>query len=558
MYIVEIKNGDDVTEIHGVKEKMKSGIVVKGINTIDSFSFALLPANSGFNSVRDMQTLVSVYDTRRKRYEFYGRVLYSKASMEATGKILKNVLCESYFGFLCDSLQMYVKEQNWTVLGLLQHIVDIHNSQVEDYKKFHIGEVNVTDPNNNLYVGIQIDNSWNTLKTKLIDKLGGEIRFRVVDGEIYLDYLEEIGEKLTTEIALSKNMKSITREDNPTSYISRLIPLGYKLKDEEGIETGERLDITSVNGGLNYIESKEAVAKYGIRYGYVFFDDVTLPSRLLEKGITYLAKHNKVQVKYTITALELSLLGLNINDLDVYNYHPIKNKLLFIDDVARIIKKKIDVVNDNANSSIEVGDNFKTLSDLQNEREQAFKESIQKMENSQIELKEFASEKTNQTNNELQQVILENYTSIINDCTAIIMTAVESYTEIGDFEKLKELTESSLKYMSDNMTLQFKEMTTKLDNVNGDLQEKFNLITKYFTFDIDGLTIGQVDNPYKVIIDNDRYSMTLNDIEVLWIDAITGEVHTPRITVTEGMSVLGYIEEMDNEGRINTRWAGGE
>ena len=52
--------------------------------------------------------------------------------------------------------------------------------------------------------------------------------------------------------------------------------------------------------------------------------------------------------------------------------------------------------------------------------------------------------------------------------------------------------------------------------------------------------------------------MTLNDVEVFWIDAVTGEVHTPKITVIEGMNVLGYIEEMDDVGRINTRWAGDE
>jgi cytoskeletal protein CcmA (bactofilin family) len=52
--------------------------------------------------------------------------------------------------------------------------------------------------------------------------------------------------------------------------------------------------------------------------------------------------------------------------------------------------------------------------------------------------------------------------------------------------------------------------------------------------------------------------MTLNDVEVLWIDAVTGEVHTPEITITRKMNVLGYVDEMDDEGRINTRWAGGE
>lgn len=388
MYIVKIINGEITTEIHGEKEKLKSGNVVKGINVIDSFSFTILPSNAGFNRIFDLQTLVTVFNTNKNRYEFHGRALYSSSSMDSDGLISKKVICESYLGFLCDSQQEYVAERNWTVQGLLNHIIDEHNSQVEEYKRFTIGEVTVTDPNDNLYLGIQRKNTWETLKEKLINKLGGEIRFRVVNGVTYLDYLTEIGEKLTTEIALSKNMKSITREDDPTAYISRLIPYGCKLKDSEGKETEARLDITGVNGGVNYVESEAAVEAYGIRYGIVTFDDVTTASRLLEKGRQYLAENNKVQVKYSISALDLSLLGLDINNFDVCNYHPVKNPLLSIDDTARIIKKNINIV-EAVQSTIEVGDNFKTLSDIQIERDESIKDNAQKIESTKNDFKDY-------------------------------------------------------------------------------------------------------------------------------------------------------------------------
>jgi len=231
MYIVKLKNDAIETEIHGVKEKLNSGSVVKGINTIDSFSFSVNPFNVGFNAIHDFLTLVSVYNTNKNRYEFQGRVIYSSSSMDESGLLSKEAVCESYLGFLCDSQQKYVATQNWTVDGFLEYILSVHNSQVEEYKQFTIGEVTVTDPNNNLYVGIQREDSWKTIKTKLIDKLGGEITFRVVDGVNYLDYVEKRGATLSTEIALSKNMKAITREDNPIDYVSRVIPHGAKLTD---------------------------------------------------------------------------------------------------------------------------------------------------------------------------------------------------------------------------------------------------------------------------------------------------------------------------------------
>ena len=183
MYSVTIYNDGIPLEIQNESRKLKSGSVVKGINTIDSFSFTLLPNNPGFARIRDKKTLVTVYNTKKNRYEFYGRTLYSSPEMDSDGLITKEVVCESYFGFLCDSEQTYVEERNWTVYELLEHIISVHNSQLEEYKHFRIGEVdNSLDANDNLYVGIQRKKTWETIKEKLIDKLGAEVRFRVVDG----------------------------------------------------------------------------------------------------------------------------------------------------------------------------------------------------------------------------------------------------------------------------------------------------------------------------------------------------------------------------------------
>lgn len=369
MYVVKIYNGESVATIHDEYEKLRSGSVVKGINTIDSFSFEILPSNIGFNAIRDFQTLVTVYNTNKDRYEFYGRVLYSTVSMEESGLIKKEVTCESYLGYLCDSQQVYVPTKNWTVRGLLEHIINVHNSLVEEYKKFEIGEVTVTDPNDNLYLGIQRENSWKTINDKLIGKLGGEIRFRVVDDVIYLDYLTQIGEQKDTEIALSRNMKSIMKEDDPTSYITRLIPLGCKLSDN----TEERLDISNVNNGCNYIDDETAIAVYGIHVGYVEFDDVTSETALLEKGKQWQKEVNKIKIKYSISALDLSLIGLALDDLDTHNYYPVKNPLIGVDDVARIVKKNINICEE-ISSTIEIGDNFKTLSDVYQEQTEQMKQ----------------------------------------------------------------------------------------------------------------------------------------------------------------------------------------
>lgn len=379
MYLVELINGQTVTQIHSEKTKLTSGKVVKGINGIDSFTFALNPANPGWDKVFSFTTFINVFNTNKGEYEFKGRVLYTDDTMSESGVLSKEVTCESYFGFLCDSVQSYVEEQNWTVRGLLQHVLDIHNSQTEAYKHFVIGEITVTDKNDNLFCGIQRENTWDTISKKLIEPLGGEICFREVNGVLYLDYLVEIGETKQTEIALSRNMKSIKQEKDPSAYVTRLIPLGCKLtkeevkEDEEGntttetVQTEERLNISSVNNGLIHIDDEEAIEQYGIHVGLKEWDDVTTANALYAKGLAWMRENNRISVKYSITALDLSLLGLDIDSFEVGNRHPVKNGLLAIDDTVRIIKKSIDVCEE-VKSTIEVGDNLKTLSDIQREQ----------------------------------------------------------------------------------------------------------------------------------------------------------------------------------------------
>lgn len=157
---------------------------------------------------------------------------------------------------------------------------------------------------------------------------------------------------------------------------------------------------------------------------------------------------------------------------------------------------------------------------------------------------------------ELAQSIVEQSASLTATCEGMILEALKTYTETDDFDSFKSTIESQLALLADEMTLKFTQTTTELESVNADLQNKFNTITKYFTFDINGMTIGQLDNPYKVIIDNDRYSMTANGAEVMWIS--NGEVHTPEISITHKMNLFGLVFEKDAAGNVNCEYVGGE
>ena len=184
--------------------------------------------------------------------------------------------------------------------------------------------------------------------------------------------------------------------------------------------------------------------------------------------------------------------------------------------------------------------------------------SIQENSNA-IELKATmteVSELVEDNNSTINENIANQGASITDSCKSMISEALTTYTQTGDFEAFRKTTEASLKLLSDQMRLQFTEEQEQLESINNSLQNQLNTITKYFTFDVNGLTIGQVESPYKVIIDNDRYSMTVNDVEVMWI--ANGKVYTPEIEVTSSFKLLDYLISKDSSGNVNCEYVGGD
>ena len=184
--------------------------------------------------------------------------------------------------------------------------------------------------------------------------------------------------------------------------------------------------------------------------------------------------------------------------------------------------------------------------------------SIQENSNA-IELKATmteVSELVEDNNSTINENIANQGASITDSCKSMISEALTTYTQTGDFEAFRKTTEASLKLLSDQMKLKFTEEQEQLESINNSLQNQLNTITKYFTFDVNGLTIGQVESPYKVIIDNDRYSMTVNDVEVMWI--ANGKVYTPEIEVTSSFKLLDYLISKDSSGNVNCEYVGGD
>lgn len=379
MYLVTLINKDKETTIYtpfSSGPKSLNAEIKREINIADGFHFEILPDNPGYNSISPLKTLIKVMNLKTGEVEFDGRILMPTESMSDSETFSKSFLCESELGYLYDSTQRHGEYHDITVRDFLIEIINNHNADIADDeidKKFEVGIVEVDSSTGTLYRYLGYESTFETIKDKLLDRLGGELRVRKENGVRYLDYLQSIGERKSTEIRLSKNLKSITKETDPSDIITRLIPLGERIasEDEEATDASEaRLTIESVNNGKDYIDDKEAMAVFGVITRSHVWNDITQPNRLLMSGRQFLNENNRVKIQHQLSALDLSVIGEDPDRFEIGNWHPVINEAMGINEYMRIVRQTIDIINPESNT-LTIGDKFLRASDYQKEARKA-------------------------------------------------------------------------------------------------------------------------------------------------------------------------------------------
>lgn len=283
----------------------------KGDNVNGQAEFSVYPTHPYYQYVKKLTTDIVFYKDGVEK--FAGRVLYD----DEDSKGVKKVFVEGELAYFCDSIQRPTAYHNISVKNYLKTVIDNHNSQVEERKQFTLGRVSVTDPNDSLYRYANWETTRETLKDKLVDRLGGHLVIRKEDGIRYLDYLndDEFYTQNSQEIRFGKNLLNYSKNMDASDLVTCVIPLGAKLEESsiEGLE--ERLTIKEVNGGVDYVSDDSAVAAYGRIYKTVTWDDVKVASNLMKKGREYLKS-----VQFENMVLELKAIDLNLTDDDIQEF----------------------------------------------------------------------------------------------------------------------------------------------------------------------------------------------------------------------------------------------
>ena len=362
MYTISIINGNNTEIIHENDpdsiRRLRSGKWADEVNCVPSFDFSMLAVHPCYSALHDRKTVVSVFNTITNDVDFEGPLIMSNEDVTANGKAYKSCICEGYLGYLCDSIQPYHHYENKTITEFLMAILDYHNSVTPPEKHITLGSCDFSGDNTNSKT-TAYRNTLEEIKINLIERVGGEIRIRKVNGSLVLDFLHQYGTKQDTVIELAKNIYSLNVSTDSSNIITRLIPLGAQLSDD----SAERLTIADVNSGCIYLDDNAAIEQYGIIMGTQIFDDITLPENLIQRGRESLANNNRIRKAYAAQVLDLSLIDNSEDGIKVGNTYRFRHSVLGLDEDLRLLKVSVDIFKP-YRPEVEIGDKAERITDI--------------------------------------------------------------------------------------------------------------------------------------------------------------------------------------------------
>lgn len=332
------------------------------LNKVGSFDFTIYPEHPYYGLLTRMKSVIEVWD--EQQLVFRGRILDDEEGFHNQ----RAVECESDAAYLIDSI-VRPYDYSGTLSGLFTKYVQDHNAQVEEGKRFKVGNVTVTDKNDYVHYSSTVyPTTWDEMMDKLVDTHGGYIFVRHEDDGAYLDYLSDFTLLSNQPVTFGRNLLDFARTVKGDELATAIIPLGAKgesTTDDEGNSVeGERLTIASVNDGKDYLYDEDAVDSYGWIFCTQTWDDVTDATNLKTKGAAELAQRVLLGTEIELSAVDLAALDSNYSNFHLGTYVKVVSEPHNLNQSLLVSKLSIDLASP-ASNTLTLGKTGKSLTEQQ-------------------------------------------------------------------------------------------------------------------------------------------------------------------------------------------------
>lgn len=347
----------------GTDQRVLSPKVSLDINANGACTFVVTPGNRLHGQIRRQKSVVTVQQDGEEI--FRGRVLEDETDIHAQ----RSIYCEGIRGYLNDSLAAPYT-YNGTVIGLFEKLIREHNAQMDEDKRFAIGDVTAVSATKTTgkVENVAYWETYREIDEKLMSAYGGYLRARMADGVPTLDWLKEPGSDDGKEIRFGVNLVDLKDKKESGEIFTILRPLGAATMDDDG-SYGEALTISSVNGGRDYIVDEDAVQQYGKIWRTHSWPNEDDAQKLLERAREYMATGAELRT-ITLKAVDMHFLRGSADAIRIGDRVHIVTQPHGIDLTMVCAKMDVDLVNPEE-TTYTFGEAPRTLTDnaVQSERE---------------------------------------------------------------------------------------------------------------------------------------------------------------------------------------------
>lgn len=463
------------------------------VNKVGRFDFKIYPNHPRYNAINKLKSNVEVY--QNGVLIFRGRPLDDEIDFDNG----KRVLCESDLAYFNDTI-IRPYSFNGSIEEFMGLIIDSHNEQVEVNKQFTLGTVTVTDPNN--YI-VRADNEYSksldVITTKLVNMLGGYIVIRRVGDINYIDYLDDSEHISDQVIALGDNMLDMNKTHKGSVICTAIIPTGATIENENPDEEDYVVDITTVNGGIDYVFNQAAVDRWGWIFKHVSYSDITLPQNLKLRAELELGSMVSFIENIEITAIDKSMIDIEFHRFRIFEYVRVVSEPHNLDEFYLIKRQTINLTAPQ-NNTITIGAEKQTLTD------------------SNVNVREEINVIRNETINNSAKIseTYKNMTQTIEQTSEHYSREIKEELS-SELEQVRSEISTEFAQSKDDFLFQFTQILEQVESIDDDTRVKFEQIVKYIRF-IDGkIYLGELGNELELVISNDRISFMQGNTEVAYI-----------------------------------------
>lgn len=275
------------------------------INKAGSLEFTIPVTNPNYNAYSKLKSIIRLEQDGTEIWR--GRVLDDTKDTDLN----KDVMCEGELAFLNDmNVRKYDYSSGISVVDYFNWVMNYYGG-ASSYRSIKAG--NVTVPNTTLK--IKMDEATNTclneLSSNLVGAIGGYLRLRRSNDQSYLDYIDAYSQTSNQVIEFGSNILSIEEYIDASDVYTVIIPFGKQ------DDNGNRVNITSVNNGSDFIESSQGASLFGRIDRSVVWDDVTDPNVLKQQAQSVLNSAIEMATTITISAVDLHLIDVNTDAIQL-------------------------------------------------------------------------------------------------------------------------------------------------------------------------------------------------------------------------------------------------